>query len=305
MSALVVPSLGDVRKCARGALSLAGAADTLPVPLADVEAAIGLHPAEDLYLAGEDVPPRYAALLRKIRSAPSRVLGALGFGHDVIYLDPELSHHRRRFTHGHELGHKAMPWHQGAYYLDDDATLDPRARAELEREANAFAAELLFGVDRFTEMTDSRAVSLAVPLELSTRFATSGHAAMRHYVAHASRPIALLALGKITKYRGAQPGLAVFDTQCVESESFRDRYGQVTDLFPDHLALADYRFAARAVEASTGLDEVQTEVALDTKRGTVTYLAECATLRLHFVLLRPRPRLALHRPHVQVVHRPR
>ncbi|OBK22989.1 ImmA/IrrE family metallo-endopeptidase [Mycobacterium asiaticum] len=305
MSALVVSSLADVRKYARGALSLAGATDTLPVPLADVEAAIGLHAAQDLYLAGDDVPPRFAALLRKIRAAPARVWGALGFGQDVIYLDPELSYHRRRFTHGHELGHKAMPWHQDAYYLDDDTTLDPATRADLEQEANAFAAQLLFGVDRFTEMADSRAVSLAVPLQLSTRFDTSGHAAMRHYVAHASRPLALLVLGKFTTYRMARPGLPVFDTQCVESASFRDRYGQVTDLFPDHLPLTDYPLAASAIEASSGLDGVHTEIALDTKRGKVTFVAECATLRLHFVLLRPRPRLAMHRPHVHVVHRPR
>lgn len=294
-------SIADVRKYARGALSLAGALDTVPVPLKDVEAAVGLNPAEALYTAGQDVPPKFAALLSRIRSRSTRVLGALGFGQNVIYLDPEMPEHRRRFTHGHELGHKAMPWHHGAY-VDDGMTLDPRTRDELEQEANAFSAQLLFGHDKFTEMAESRPVSLAVPLDLSTRFAASGHAAARHYVSQSGRTVALLVLGKLVQFRGGRPGLPVFGAQCVESVAFRERYGHVTDLFPDHLTFDAHPFVARAAEAASGLDETETEVVVETRRGSTAFAAQCATLRLHLVLLRPRPRLHLRGPRVQIVH---
>lgn len=301
MSAIVVASMSDIRKYARGALSVAGALDALPVPLADVEAAIGLSPAENLYEAGEVVPQRFASLLNRIRSSSTRVLGVLGFGQNTIFLDPELPEHRRRFTHGHELGHRALPWHEGAY-VDDDSTLHPAAREELEQEANAFSAQLLFGIDRFTNMADSRPPSLAVPLDLSARFAASGHAAMRHYVAQSNRAMALLALGKFSTQRGGRTGLPLFAAHCVESQSFRDRFGDVTDLFPSHVTPEAFQFAATAMDLSSGLDQTEVDFAIDTKRGRTNFVAQCATLRLRWVLIRPVSRLHIRSPQVRVVH---
>jgi hypothetical protein len=301
VSAIVVASLDDVRKYARGALSLAGALDTFPVPLADIEAAVGLHPAQELYTAGQEIPPRFVEFLKKIQSRSTRVLGALGFGQNTIYLDPEMPEAKHRFTHGHELGHKALPWHYGAY-IDDGATLIPSTRDELEQEANAFSAQLQFGVGKFTQMAEARPASLAVPLDLSTMFAASAHASVRHYVSESSRPMALLVLGKYIQRRGGRAGLPVFGDHCVESAAFRDRYGLVTDLFPQHVSGATYPFVAHVTEPTSGLHEGETEVVVETKRGSTSLIAQCATLRLHFVLLRPRPRLHFRGPHVQIVH---
>ena len=96
-------------------------------------------------------------------------------------------------------------------------TLDPETRDELEQEANAFSAQLCSGMANSREMAESRPVSLAVPLDLSTKFAASGHAAARHYVSQSGRTMALLVLGKLVQFRGGRPGLPVFGAQCVES----------------------------------------------------------------------------------------
>jgi len=53
---------------------------------------------------------------------------------------------RRRFTAAHELGHASMHQHKmGKYHKDDEKSLleNDVAVAEMEREANAFAAEIL------------------------------------------------------------------------------------------------------------------------------------------------------------------
>jgi len=175
--ALSVATQADITKYARGALVKADALNVTPTPLAAVEAAIGLHPATDLFAAGEALPSKFksaAALLKK-------VIGALDYREKVVYLDQDLSNERQRFTHGHELGHAALPWQKLVYYADDDDTISPDTREQLEIEANAFSADLLFGIDRFTAMADDFKSGLGAPLALNGQFQTSAHAAIRRY----------------------------------------------------------------------------------------------------------------------------
>jgi hypothetical protein len=77
-----------------------------------------------------------------------------------VLLDAEQPRPQRRFVHGHELGHHALPWHQDAFYGDDHRTLDPDTHEELEAEANAFSAELLLNIDAFTERAHATMLGL-------------------------------------------------------------------------------------------------------------------------------------------------
>lgn len=65
-----------------------------------------------------------------------------------IIINARIPGARMRFTAAHELGHVIIPWHRGVFL--DDESLDTSQRIanvdayiEMERQANAFASELL------------------------------------------------------------------------------------------------------------------------------------------------------------------
>ena len=159
-----------VARYAGGALVAAGALGKIPTPLDDVAAALNLSSPEDLYDLA-DVPPGLAARVRRL---VGKVAGAFAVRERVVYLDYTQPVPQQRFTHGHELGHRALLWHDSAYYCDDKYTLDPHTRDELEAEANAFSAELLFNLDTFTDQAHASRPGLAPALELADTFGTPG-----------------------------------------------------------------------------------------------------------------------------------
>jgi Zn-dependent peptidase ImmA (M78 family) len=104
------------------------------------------------------------------RDVSNPILGKADFNQKIIYLDANAQPHRRRYTVAHELGHVFLK-HGGCQLRRDvgprsvlrPEQLEPPDAAEVKREkdANAFAAELLmpertmlrefkkrFGVDR-------------------------------------------------------------------------------------------------------------------------------------------------------------
>jgi hypothetical protein len=289
VTALALPTDDEIRRYARGALAAADALATVPTPLDDVTEAVGLRSVQDLFALGEDAPPGIRDAVRRLRG---KVAGALALTERTVYLDVGLTPGRRRFTHAHELGHQALPWHADAYLADDRHTLSPDTRDLLEQEANAFSAELLFGLDRFTEQADSNAPGIAGPLALGQQYATSGHAALRRYAERSRRALALLALGRFPVTAGGQAALKVIRSQCVESQAFRDRWGRLADLVPDRLPLA----GNPAVQAAARLDRTTADsltlTLADTRCGATTFQAEVLDNgRLRLVLLYQRKRL--------------
>src|SRR5688572_28756413 len=96
-----------IARYARGALVAAGALGKVPTPLEDVTAALNLHQAEDLFALGDNLPPGLMARLSKLGG---KLLGGLAIGERKVYIDMQQALPKRRFTHGHELGHAALPW---------------------------------------------------------------------------------------------------------------------------------------------------------------------------------------------------
>ena len=62
-----------------------------------------------------------------------------------VIIEAKQAPTRRIFTLGHELGHIVIPWHNGTHFcrVDGDARLVDDLAAEVEAQANHFAAELL------------------------------------------------------------------------------------------------------------------------------------------------------------------
>lgn len=264
MTNLQIASIDDVRRYARGALAAAGALDLAPVPVDDVIAAVGLH-KESLFALGEQkLPPRMRALAKKLTG---RVLGAMAIKEKILYVDESLDPPRRRFTQAHEIGHHALPWHEAAYFADDHTSLSPGTRVLLEQEANAFAAEVMFGLDGFTEEVDTYAPGLGGPLAVAGRYGASSHAALRRYAETSRHPVALVAFGRFVTHGGR--ALKVFPNQCATSASFAERYGNVTTFFGNHVLTA-------GSPAATLIDQVHEEtleMPLETHRGSVTFRA--------------------------------
>lgn len=280
MSELHVPSHVDVRRIARGSLVAAGALDVTPTPVEAVVQSVGLH-QENLFELGEDVPPKMLAIIKRLSG---RVLGGMAIKERTVYVDVNQPLPRRRFTTAHELGHEALPWHEAAYFADDRHTLSPATRQELEREANLFAAELLFGLDRFTEQADSYAPSLGVAMQLATTYEVSAHAALRRYAATSRHPIALVTMGDYAVRNGA--ALKVFREQCASSPAFASRYGSATALLGDTVKIDGTEAFETLAKLSRGVHDEPIELSLETSRGSARFHAHLFyNGRLRFMLL--------------------
>lgn len=234
-----------ISRHARGALVAADALGEIPTPLDQVTAALKLGSPESL-LEIDDGPGWLKGFARRLRG---KVLGAFSFRERIIYLDRDQPGERERFAHAHELGHDALPWHRDAYYADDQYTLRSDTHFLLEAEANCFAADLLFQLDRFREEASSYGLGLAVPLEFAARYETSRHAAIRRYVEDHVRPCALLELGRFPVHPEGRKSLKVLNT--IDSPSFIERLGPVSDLLPKSLPLEDSDLATDAFRALT------------------------------------------------------
>jgi hypothetical protein len=284
-----------VARYARSALQAANAMGRIPTPLDEVRAALHLATPQELFDLG-DAPPELA---RRLRRLFGKVKGAFAVRERMIYLDREQGLEPRRFVYGHEIGHDALPWHRDAYYCDDNRALDPDTDQELEAEASAFSADLLFNLGTFTEQAHASRIGLAPALELAGVYATSRHSAIRRYVEDGPRPVALLVLGRFSVQHNGARALRVI--RGIESASFRHRYGRIEGCFPTMLHIQESPIARDALRALQGrlsvpilTGDVNTD---DSATGRITLNYEIYSNSYQcFVLLTPHRRIAIGTP---------
>ncbi|WP_295817959.1 ImmA/IrrE family metallo-endopeptidase [uncultured Microbacterium sp.] len=288
MGAEPLAGITEIRQYARRALVAAGQTGESFVDLDQVTTAVGLRKAQ-LYAEDGEMPPQFSAF---IKSFASKVMGVLDIPEKTIYVDAALPDGRRRFTHGHEIGHDVLPWHAGAFYHDDATTLAPETKDDLEREANAFASELLFGAGKFTQIADDYAPGLGVALSLAGVYGTSAAAALRYYVEWSSRPMALVALSRYETNTAGVRGVRIMAHQSFTSMTFASRFGTVESMFPTgYVTTANGAFHLASESTSVGVGAMG-DVHLVTSRGTVTFQAEMFNNnRLRYLVLTRRSRL--------------
>lgn len=273
-----------IRQFAKGALSAAGVVDVSRVPVDQVAAAARLHRRE-LFELGSDTPHRFRNIIQKLSGT---VLGLLSIEKREYFVDRSMPLPRQRFTEAHEIGHDALPWHEAAYWGDDRSTLHPSTKEVLEREANQFAAELLFGAGRFTDQADQYAPGLEVALFLAPQYGTSVHAALRQYVEESRHEVAVLATGR---FKSAGETVQIFEAQTCESERFRKRYGALNSIFRTRVGAATYPELAALLNLPAGTAPA-CEMTLDTSRGPVRFVAEGFTNgRTNFIVLYKKSRV--------------
>ncbi len=85
---------------------------------------------------------------------------------------------RSRFTAAHELGHVVIPWHQGAFFDDaEDVGEQLWAHAEMEREANTFASEILMPMDWLRKKAEAKCTLTEIQLNVASEAEVSPQAA--------------------------------------------------------------------------------------------------------------------------------
>ncbi len=197
----------------------------VPTPLAAVGKAAGVEAVVDISQLPTEVVPR--------RSRLRKWLGAYFFRAETAFVDLSQPRGRARFIEAHEIGHRVVPWHRGAY-VDDEQTLFSDTELMLELEANLAAAHLIFQGRPFFERALDYPLSLRTPLLLADEFDASLHATIRYYVEHHVEPIAVLIVGK---YRRLDETVPIF--VAVESAAFRQRFGTIGSRFPSGLLPLD------------------------------------------------------------------
>jgi len=227
----------SVRAEAQRALKNADAIGVLPTPIDQIIAA-----AEHEVITGHAVD---AGFLRKLsrraggalKMALSKVRGVLDVRGRAMHLDASAPPHRFPFLKLHELAHGFLPWQRDIYAVtaDCDETIAPEISDLFEREANAFASEVLFQVDAFTNEAADHPLSIKTPLRLSKRYGASVYATVRRFVRTNPRACAVLVFDPPEMTTGE--GFVATLRRKEVSHLFAEQFGEIAwplRVSPDH-----------------------------------------------------------------------
>lgn len=146
--------------------------------------------------------------------SPGELRAALHLGERVVATQSGLGNKRTRFSIFHEIAHCVLPEHHMKFFVDTDQTLSFWTKVRMEREANQFAADLLFQGKLFSEQAISLNTSLSSVIELAPQYGASFEAAFRRYAEAHVVPCALVVYDKVSRS----------DESFVDDDSFRLQY---------------------------------------------------------------------------------
>lgn len=163
----------------------------------------------------------------KLRTALSKVWGVLDVAGRAMHLDRLVPEAKSGFLKIHELAHGLLTWQRDLYAItaDCEKTIAPDVAEDFDREANAFASEVLFQLDRFTFEAADHEFGLRTPLKLSKRYGASLYSTIRRYVCTNERACAVIVLEPPTLKVG--PGFAADVRRVVYSDSFLEIIGKL------------------------------------------------------------------------------
>jgi hypothetical protein len=139
------------------------------------------------------------SFLQTEQKPPGELRAALHLGENVVATQSGLGDKRTRFSIFHEIGHCVLPEHHARLFVDTDQTMSWWTKVRLEREANQFAADLLFQGKLFTEQCLSLDTSLKPIIGLAPRYGASYEAAFRRYAESHVLPCALIVYDKVAR----------------------------------------------------------------------------------------------------------
>jgi hypothetical protein len=121
-----------------------------------------------------------------IKKAISKVQGLLDVGARLVFIDKAKLRVKQSFLTLHEIAHATLPWQCKTYQIIEDCeeTLSSEKSDDFDKEANAFATEVLFQGSSFTKDAAEREFEIWTPVRLAgSKYKTSSiYAAIRRYV---------------------------------------------------------------------------------------------------------------------------
>lgn len=198
MAVEVVLDIEPIREHAARILRDSGALGRFPTPIDDILSTARLVVDTSMDLHPDHLDPLYKSRGRdpdRIRRAAAKVAALVDVVDRRIYLNRDGSRYARPFLLLHETGHAVLPW-QRKWYLfeEDDASLDPYVQDLFEREASAFAAEVVFQMEVFDGEAARLPLVIQSAIDLSKQFGASIYATLRRFVDRCPSPVALLVL---------------------------------------------------------------------------------------------------------------
>jgi hypothetical protein len=220
MAELSAVTTRRLERIAEDALRRAGVLGALPTPLEALRPVAGIRAVEPM-----------PSLPARVRTPGRDLLGALWFEERTIFLAETQRAARRRFTEAHELMHALCPWHETVLREDTGDELFRATADQIEAEANAGAAMLLFQGRHFADRIAGERPSISAPLALAREYGASAHAALHHYVVTHAAAIALLVVGRFPRRDGSLPVW-----RSVESARYRRRHDRAARAMAGGLA---------------------------------------------------------------------
>jgi hypothetical protein len=231
-STLTPPQYAAIRLHAQRALQEAGAFGRFPTNVAEI---LSVARVEEIH---EDVLNE-AGFLAKMRnkagaalkSALSKVLGLFDAPSGLIFIDRTMQRVKQTFVRLHESAHAFLPWQRPMYAVVEDCeqSLSPEVAELFDREANVFAAEVLFQIDTFAEEADGHPFDILTPVRLSKKYGASIYASIRQYVSKNHRTCVVLVLNppELIPGDGFRATLRrVIGSQCFSAEFSRCRWAE-------------------------------------------------------------------------------
>lgn len=226
-----------IRQEAQRILKEADALGRFPTPVADIVAVARVTVDSDNIF-----DEQFLALMRKkagpaLKRALSKVIGLLDAKGRRIFIDTTVYDAKKTFVKLHETGHAVLPWQCNLYSAieDCDKTLSHEISDLFDREANVFASEVLFQLDRFTEEAADYDFGILTPVKLSAKYGASIYSAVRRYVATHPWPCTVLVLNLPEPTTGK--GLVATLRRVVNSPRFETLFGSIP--WPEQFTLND------------------------------------------------------------------
>lgn len=141
----------------------------------------------------------------------------LDFKERLVAVDEGLYFKRQRFVLFHEIAHYVLPDHRKMLYVCSETDLSFQATIVQEKEANEFAAELLFKGAEFTRDANSHEASAVSVKQLAEKYEASFEATARRLTEKSSAPRMLAVFTETPDERWCLH-------YCHASPSFRSQY---------------------------------------------------------------------------------
>ena len=211
----------------RRVLRLASAFGQFPTPVTDIVAASGLH------VESHDISPQFLAAVQEeaqgaLKRALAKVIGLLDVRGRTMHIDSSVHYARRPFLMLHELGHGVLPWQREAYSLTADCrkSILPDVADLFEREASAFASEVLFQLESFQIEASDYPIEIATPVALARKYGASIYSSIRRYVSTNEWACAVVVLNPPVQVVGQGPAAVV--RRVIASKTFQEKFGDLS-----------------------------------------------------------------------------